>query len=95
MKNEDFNEVADQLGRDVATNRNERLLYQSLIEEIRGLWDALSDLGWEPPEPPEECEKDGCESVDEAYEEDECQKPKTPPKATKKKTTKKKGVTKA
>lgn len=53
MRNEDFNEVADQLGRDVATSRNERMLYQCLIDEIRGLWDALVDMGWTPPAPPQ------------------------------------------
>ncbi len=48
MFNEDFNEVADQLGREVSTNRNERMMYQGLLDEIRALWSGLEELGWSP-----------------------------------------------
>ena len=87
MFNEDFNEIADQLAKEVSTSRRERTFYGGLITEIRELWKALEVLGYTPQDRCEECTSDcesGCENEKEQGEVEK----KTTKKATKK-TTKK------
>lgn len=47
MFNEDFNEVADALSREISTNRRERTYHKAVLTELRELWKAIGQ-GCEP-----------------------------------------------